>query len=925
MYSNSKIAKAVRIAMMFGAASAVSVPAFSAEETEEVERIEVTGSSIKRADMEGSLPITNISNEDIIRSGVTSVPDLMTKIPSMQGYTTASSSVGGGGGGTQTASLRDLGSSYTLVLLNGRRMASSGSGSSVDLNSIPLAAIERVEILTDGASALYGSDAIAGVVNFIMKSDFQGLNLHARYDQPQESGGKSSNFSITGGYGDLSSDGFNLMLSYSRDTQDQLKSSEREFAKTGILPFSYQGQDLIFQRTSSNAIPANAYLNFDGLPSRNLNPYREANGDTCAPKNAPGGTTCIYDFTETLEIYPESTRDNVFAQAIVEINDDMEFYSMASWSQFEMTARIAPYPTGRFTLPLDSQIVKDNILPHLTDDEKANLTRVSAAWRARPGGNRTTEWATDTTNITAGIRGDLDDISYDLSATYAKSTREQNRITGFPIQDPFLALLSSGQVNIFDVPENLSDEANKAVADTMYSGNWDTTDTSMKAIEGKASMPAFELPAGDVYIGFGFDYRQVEYSRVTSKANQEAIILFESPDPQFDLSRDTYGMFMEAIVPVFDGFELTGAIRYDNIGKVTDSRKASGSQTVNKDVNDTTYKLSASYRPNDDWLFRASIGTGFKAPSMRQIAEPRIEFGVTSSGYSCPFAAGDALAAACRSEITQYDVFREGYAKLKPETSEQKSVGFVYSPTNTFSFNVDWWQVNLEDQVSRLTQNQIFGDPVTYRDLFTTKVDPGTGDNVLAIIQAAVNIGESNNQGIDWGFDVTNEFGDATLKTKVNGTYMIESESLRVGSDNIFDTSLGRFGDNNAVTFRNIINVNNTLSHGDFVHALNVNYRRGYADQYHAGGSTRIRLASDINTRYTGGVQLNVPSYVTVNYSVQYHVNDEFNVGFGINNLFDKAPPLSLRSGGAGHQVGYDPRYTDVLGRTFYMTADYTF
>jgi iron complex outermembrane receptor protein len=910
--------------MMFGAATVVSTPAFSAEE-ESVERIEVTGSSIKRADMEGSLPITNISNEDIIRSGVTSVPDLMAQIPAMQGYTTASSSVGGGGGGTQTASLRDLGSAYTLVLLNGRRMASSGSGSSVDLISIPLAAIQRVEILTDGASALYGSDAIAGVVNFIMKSDFQGVNLHARYDRPEESGGKSANFSITGGYGDLASDGYNLMLSYSHDKQDQLKSSERDFAKTGILPFSYQGEDLIFQRTSSNAIPANAYLTFDGLPARSMNPYREANGDQCAPKNAPGGTTCIYDFTETLEIFPESTRDNVFAQALFEINDEMEFYSTASWSKFEMIARIAPYPTGRFTLPLDSQIVIDNVLPHLTDDEKANLTRVSAAWRARPGGNRTTEWATETTNVTAGIRGDFGELSYDLSATYADSTREQNRITGFPLQDPFLALLSSGEVNIFDVPENLSDEANQAVAATMYSGNWETTDTSMKAIEGKASMPVFELPAGDVYIGFGFDYRQVEYTRTTSQANKDAVILFESPTPEFDLSRDTYGMFLEVVAPVFDGFELTGAIRYDNIGKVTDARRASGSQNVNDDVNDTTYKLSAAYRPNDDWLIRASIGTGFKAPSMREIAEPRIEFGVTSSGYSCPFGSGDPLAAACRSEITQYDVFREGYAKLKPETSEQKSVGFVYSPTNSFSFNVDWWQVNLEDQVSQLTQNQIFGDPVTYRDLFTTKIDPGTGDNVLAIIQSSVNIGESNNQGIDWGFDITNEFGSATLKTSFNGTYMIESESLRVGTEDQFDTSLGRFGDNNSVTFRNIVNIRNTLTHGDFAHALNVNYRSGYADQYHAGGSTRIRLASDINTRYDGGVQLNVPSYVTVNYSTQYFVNDEFKVGFGINNLFDKAPPLSLRSGGAGHQVGYDPRYTDVLGRTFYMTADYTF
>ncbi|MEW6981072.1 TonB-dependent receptor [Colwelliaceae bacterium 6471] len=928
MFNNSQLAKSIRQAFIYSAATALltsgMASAAESENEESIERIQITGSSIKRTDMEGSLPITSITSSDIAKTGVTSVPDLMQKIPQMQGFTTASDSVGGGGGGQQTASLRDLGGQYTLVLVNGRRLASAGSGSAIDLNSIPLAAIERVDVLTDGASAIYGSDAIVGVINFIMKNDFQGININGRYDRPQEDGGESSNFAVTAGYGDLGTDGYNFMVSYSHDNQEELLSSQRDFAKTGILPFSYQGNDLIWQRTSANAIPGNAYVTFADGSSRNFNPYREANGQ-CAEKNAPSGTTCIYDFTETLRIFPESTRDNLFAQAIVEINDNIEFYATASFSDFSMVSRIAPYPTGAFSIPNDSQLVEENILPYLTDEELAiGLQQVDVRWRTRPGGNRTDDNQTDSTSFVAGLRGDIGDLTYDLAFSYSDTDQQNIRVTGYPIEDKLINLLESGAVNIFATPETLTDEQNQMVADTMYSGAWIGNKTSLASVEGKASMPVFELPAGEVYVGAGFDFRKQEYDQTISDANRSEIILFESATPEFDLKRENYGLYVETIVPIAEGLEVTGALRYDNVGKITDSRRT-GDQSVNKDENDTTYKVSVSYRPNEDWLLRASIGTGFKSATMRQIAAPRIPFGVTSSAYDCPFPASDSRSAGCFSEKLQYEVFQEGYAGLKPETSEQTSIGFVYAPDNSFSFNVDWWEVNLEDQVQRLTQDQIFGDPETYSDLFTTKLNRGTGKNELAIIQAAVNIGESNNEGIDWGMNLTNEFSFGVLKTAFQGTYIIESERLRVGTENTFDTSLGKFGDNQQVTFRNIINISNTFSHGDFEHSLNIYYRSGYQDQYHPGGGSRIRLASDINTNYSGGVQLRVPSYTTANYSTTYFVNDDMNVTFGINNLFDKQPPMSLRTGGAGHQAGYDPRYTDALGRTFYLSADYTF
>jgi iron complex outermembrane receptor protein len=890
---------------------------------QEVERIVVTGSSIKRTDVEGALPITTISQEQIQRSGVTSVSELMTKIPQMQGYSTGAETAGGSTDGISDASLRDLGGQYTLVLLNGRRLAAADSGGKVDLNSIPLSAIERVEVLTDGASAIYGSDAIAGVINFILKKELQETTISVRFDKPQESGGSSSNFSISTGFGELESDGFNLMLSYSHDKQSSLKSSERDFANTGILPFSYQGQDLTLVRASSDAIPANAYLTFDDGSTKSLNPYNEFNGQ-CAADNAPQGSSCIYDFTEALNILPETTRDSVFVQSTFQLKDGTQLYSNLSWSQFDLNALYSPFPTYPFLLDTDSQLVQDNVYPHITQGEIDSLEQVAVRWRTLPGGNRVDKFDTETKNFTTGIRGDINDLNYDLAFTYADSKRDKDYVSGYPLEDELISLLQSGEINIFDAQENLTAAENKAVADVMYSGNWQTTNTSSIAIEGKASMPVLELPEGDAYIGFGFDYRQNEYNRTNSEANNSNIILLHTADPEYDLSRSTYGVFLETIAPLADGLELTAAIRYDNIGKITDSKRPTGEQSVNSDLDDTTYKVSLAYRPSDSWLIRASIGSGFKAPSMIEISETRALAGPTSASYNCPFSANDSMAQYCYSEPSQYYVYNEGYSDLRPEKSTQSSIGFVYAPDNDFSFNIDWWQVDLHDQVSRLTQDQIWNNPDIYRDLFGTRIDSGTNDEILTITQAAVNIGESNNSGIDWGLNITNELSFGTLKSSIGGTYIIESKKLRVGTDDQFDSSLGKYGTNNAVTFRNIIQMVNTLSHGDFTHTASLSYRSGYEDVYHAAGSNRVRLASDLNSYYQGGVQLRVPSYMTVNYISTYHYDDNLNITIGINNLFDKQPPLSLRVSGS-YQVGYDPRYVDALGRTFYLSGSYTF
>jgi len=897
------------------------MPNAMAAEEESVERIEVTGSAIKRTDMEGALPVTVITSADIVRSGVDNVADLMQQLPSMQGFTTSSDSVGGTGGGIATASIHDLGESYTLVLLNGRRLAPRGSGSTIDLNSIPLSAIARVDVLKDGAGALYGSDAIAGVVNFILKDNVDETTINVRASRPQEDGGEGLNLSVTTGFGDIDTDGFNVMLSYSHDDKGQLASKDRDFAKTGIISFTDNDRDLYFFNGSPNAIPGNGRFIFnDGSDSVDFNPYRNSTG-SCAENTSALGDWCWFDYTTTIEIIPESERDSFLGKVDFNITDNIQGFVEATYSDFSMTTRIAPYPSGGVLISKDSPLFSEYFVPNLPagktlDDVDTGL----GVWRALPAGNRTTEWNTKATHIVAGIEGVIgEDIDFDTAITYSKNDTDQNYPTGWLIRDKFTAAVEAGEIDIFGPAGTVTQEEVDA-SGIVYSGPWTNSSTEMTALDFKMSMPVFEMSGGDAYIATGGDYRMYSYEQTLSQANQDSILLFLSAGTPYAFDRNQYGIFAELFMPVVDNLELTASLRYDDIGAVED--KLNGGD-VNDGDSDTTYKLTAKWQATDNLLVRASWGTGFKAPSMLDIGQPRAEAGVTGGNYACPFDSGDSKAVWCKPGSQQYNVYEQGYPAMKSETSEQLTIGLVYAPSNEFSFTLDYWSVEMEDLITELTEAQIFADPTTYYDLFTFKTNQSTNIDELAIIQAAVNVGFSNTSGIDWDLNLSEDVDFGTFHFGFAGTYMIESEYTRPGTTDDYITSMGQFGDNNAVTFRIVSQLSAGLEHGDFFHNITLNYKSGYLDQFQSESNCAVTEVDAFGDCVA--VQLDISSYIKVDYNTTYNITDNASVTFGINNLLDRQPDLSLRSGGAGHQVGYDPRYTDSYGRTFYVSAEYTF
>jgi iron complex outermembrane receptor protein len=326
----------------------------------------------------------------------------------------------------------------------------------------------------------------------------------------------------------------------------------------------------------------------------------------------------------------------------------------------------------------------------------------------------------------------------------------------------------------------------------------------------------------------------------------------------------------------------------------------------------TTYKVSARWQPTQSILVRGSYGTGFKAPSMLDIGQPLVNNGFTSGNFDCPIASADY----CRPGKTQYNQIAGGNADLKPEKSKQFTIGFRMEPTPAFSFGADLWDVKMRDKVSAISEVQAFADPVKFRNLFTTYTEPATGNTYWAFKSLSINIGQTHNQGIDWDMTGRKKFDFGNLTSTLAGTYMIKADYTVPGTSDQWTSNMNHFGITNAVTFRNVVRWTTTLDTGAFSNSIIVNYRNGYTD-----AEATVR---NMSTNKNEQIRLHVPSFMTFDWQGKWAVNKQVTVRGGIKNLFDRNPPLSLRNS-SGHQVGFDPRYADPMGRSFYLTGGYAF
>ncbi|GAA5184983.1 TonB-dependent receptor [Niveibacterium umoris] len=876
-------------------------PALADEAPAKVQKITVTGSSVKRIQGETALPVEVVTRSDIDKSGVNTAQELLEKISSnVNGYNTSQGVGDSGQPGFAGANMRGLGAGSTLVLINGRRVANYAfNGGAVDLNSIPMAAVERVEVLKDGASAVYGTDAIGGVINFILRNDYQGVDVSAGYEATEKGGGNSTKAAITAGYGDLTSQRFNVLASFNYEKVEALHGKDRDFAATGIRP------DLGFTKTSGNAYPANFYDDVDGT-LWNTTAYKgcipsagsyQINTTTGAPQ--PTRKNCRYDYTSVLDIMPPSEKYNAVLRGVFKITEDHEAYAEYMRSDTKYTFASSETPVndfsgnGPFIYPAGGKYYPTTVT--LPGGKTATPSGdLSLAWRLKDGGLRTNESHATLDRILAGVKGTFGAWDYDTAFNFSKSHATDSYVDGWVSEKKLKAALLTGEIDPF------SGNAQTAVGQKLIND----AKIIQKVRESEAKVTSWDAKASrELMKGLSFA-AGLEVRKEELKDTPDAIM--SSGDiqggggalPPVAADRTVQGLYGELNYEVLKGLETLLQVRYDHYS----------------DFGGTTNpKIGVRYAPTKSLLLRGSYTTGFRAPTLSDMFLPNFK-GNTANNFSdpnrCP---GGTVPPAYSGFVNaslecdaQLNNLQGGNKDLKPEKSNQYTLGLRFEPTNLLSVGLDYWNIERKDTISALGDTTIMDNYAKYDNLY---IKHKPVDNTLGvpgaidyIVQTAQNLGTYKTDGLDVTFAAAlprAEYG--RFRLNYDGTYIFNYKYQRENGGEYIQ-NVGKYTDDNGAISQYRHTLALTWDFQDWSATVAQNFVLGYRDQ----GDERD--VSDISTFDLQGSWKGMKGLTLT---------------AGMRNIFDQNPPQSVQ--GRTFQVGYDPQYADPRGRSYYLRAGYTF
>ncbi len=564
MYSKKNLSNAISIALIAGTASSLSIVnlANAAEEKQaDVERIEVTGSRINRTDVETASPVTVISSEFIAQSGYNSVEEILSAQPTAAGMNLGATT-NNGSGGSATVNLRGMGAQRTLVLLNGRRMVSSGTGadSAVDLNTIPVAMIKNIEILKDGASAVYGSDAIAGVVNIITKKDFVGTELTADGSQTDKGDGTSKGISILHG---LEIGDGNLVVGLQYSDRGEVIQSDRDFVEPGQSSFIPEG-------SLGGKVPDGN----GGFKDRDTS----------------------YDYTEDSYAQTPNELLSFFTAFNTELDSDTELSVDFMYTRRESNQQMAPQPASIDLAVCQSTEADPNSCIEMGEGLIPELQELEYRRRMTDAGPRIFEQETDTYRASIGLKGYLEnDAVWDISATYGRNDskdRVQNSIHAGNMED-----------SIYQ-DQSLWFSGDPISRDILLSQGIIYTENN------KGGNEQFTLAAGysgvtesDIGYAVGFETRHESGYYTPDQVTQDGESTAAQQDPT-DGNYSVQSVYGEISVPVTDELTVEAATRYDEYSTFG---------------GELTWKLGATYRFNDSFMVRSVAATGFRAPNVSEL------------------------------------------------------------------------------------------------------------------------------------------------------------------------------------------------------------------------------------------------------------------------------------------------------------------
>ena len=927
-------------------------PAAFAQSTTTLERVEITGSNIRRINSETASPVLALTREDVEKSGRSSVAELLQTL-SVDNQGSVPKNFGAGfASGASGISLRGLGAASTLVLLNGRRIAPFGladDGQKVftDLNLIPLEAVERIEILKDGGSAIYGSDAIAGVVNVILRKDYQGLAVNASYGTTQYGNGQEKRVSITGGFGDLQRQGFNVLANlevgrqgeiYYRDITDRDYIGRQDLRYLGfsanetVAGISAGGNGAI---TTNNA--AGSAINGNVRNPVTLDYYNRGNpagvgftrtfpGAACSnltshPQGDPGGG-CLNDAVQEYgQVQPSQKYINFFTRGTLNILPTMQGYAEFNWYNNKNEAYTTPstisnsvgYPGG----PVSNAGVAlgpahpDN--PYFGSEGRLRYLAVDNGPRIRNGDS-------DFYRVLVGLKGTAAEWDYDTGFLYSETKGHDVR-TGYLQRDVTFALLNPSAANVaaatagsaayaalppgtlWRIAENAGLNS-AALYATMSPPITSDSLSKITQIDVKASREVGKLDGGPVGIAVGAELRResITLTPVTGTERGNIIGLGYSA---YDGGRTVAAAYVEALAPVLKELELSAALRYDHYSDAGSS---------------TTPKFGIKYTPIRELALRGTYAKGFRAPSP---AENGVGGLAAFSTATDPVRCNLGIAVACAPGAVA--VITSPNPALKPEKSDNYTLGLVFEPTSKTSLAIDYFDITRKDEINQEQTDAAVAAGHIARDPTTATTIPGDPGQITAVLGQYVNSSRTKVRGFDvdvkQGFDLGGGFGKLTLTAQ--WTHLFEFKRTEVdGSSRDFAGTHGNCDVTNCIgTPADRANFGAFVDTGAYRVGINANYRASIENKNFkddpAGCASTFADGSD------APAGCRIASFTTFDLVGRWQPMKELEVYGSIRNLFNRIAPLDPLTYG---QQAFNPLdYAGAVGRFYTVGLKYRF
>jgi iron complex outermembrane receptor protein len=933
-----------------------------------VQRVEITGSSIRRADAETPSPVQVITSEELKQSGYTSIAQVLGNITANGQGTLSQGFSGAFAAGAQAISLRGMNSSATLVLIDGHRVAPNamfddGQRSFVDIGSIPFDTIERIEVLKDGASAQYGSDAMAGVVNIILKKNFKGTTINAEGGSSTEGGGATKHVSITSGMGDLDSDGYNAYISLEYRHENPITNASRfgdgDWTNMNYAPAGGYNWTPGVPNPSrpTPVIPGSVYLyNPAGGPASAANTQFLSGPCNSWAMLSSGGCA----FAPLGVIQPETQNINILGSFTKKLSGDWQL--ALKGSLFESTVDAINGASGQGTQPAFTQFLNPAVGVNGASPFVVNypilapsgLVTVPANYPGNTLGAAAQVIGTDASapsgetkiqsknyRLAADLTGSLGDWDTSTSITLSRNSMFDN-VIGTAVNGDALGAALNRAVNPYSILGNNS----AADIAAIYPANTTNMYSELGSLEFHATKSLMKLPGGDLGFSFGGAYL---FTKVNSPApNQYAA--GNIPGNSFvqfvEGEQSDTALFAEIAAPVTKTLELDGHARYDRFG-------LSGQ-------NDSfTPSAGFKWTPDPVVAFRGTLATGFRAPNVAETGKSGLTFAGGNDTVLCPNPGAPAPGTPVTSCLPTA-VFQTGYnatPALQPEKSTSATLGLILEPVKGWSSTFDVYDIKVKNQIytpppsvaNTLVRSQV---PINGNCYGATPADtapcviPG-GANGLLLYEVAPY--ENTNDTEVRGFELETHYkwklGEwGTLLTRFDWSHTM-SYILNVGGTayQLAGTHGPELIGGDTANPKDRMQATLTWDKGPWDITAVENYISGYdnIDPSYVGSlglpntcTQNLQVYSGVQfSGYTGGMASPYPSsychtasFATTDLTVRYKYNKQLVMHFAVNNLFNRQPPFDAATyGGTPYQYNPSMHTSGAIGTFIQAGATYTF